>query len=92
MKRDPAAWEVQTWRSQCKMVFEILLPGLAPFRTTPVRFDNIADGIQNVPFPKELVTQLRCQKAEQRAKETTSLTGCPCEFIGYDGRDVGKQL
>ena len=92
MERDPAAWKVQKWRPQCKVVFEIIVPGLAPFLTPPVQFNHIVDELQNVPFPKELMAQLRCKRAEQRAKETTILTGCPCEFIGYDGRDVGKQL
>ena len=33
MECNPAAWKVDTRRSQCKVVFEIILPGLAPCLT-----------------------------------------------------------
>ena len=38
------------------------------------------------------MTQLRCRTAEERANETTVITGCPCTSIGYVGQDVGEHL
>ena len=38
------------------------------------------------------MTQLRCRKAEERARATTIHTGCPCKFVGYVGQDVGNHL
>ena len=92
MERDPAAWTVQGRRSQCKVVFEVILPDMTPCLTAAVEFKNIADGKQNIPFPQQMTTELRCRKAEKRAKETTALTGCPSRFCGYAGQDNGNEL
>ena len=55
-------------------------------------FYHIENLQQNIPFPKELMTQLHCRKAEEKTKETTVLTGCPCKVIGYVGQYAGEQL
>ena len=65
---------------------------MTPFLTSAVRYDNVGGGMQNIPFPPELTTELRCRKAEQRAKETAMLTCCPCKFIGYVGQDLGAHV
>ena len=50
LEHDPAAWKVHTKRSRCKVVFEILLPGMTPFLTSAVRYDHIGDVMQNIHF------------------------------------------
>ena len=55
-------------------------------------FNDINKLQRHIPFPKELMTQLRCRRAEERARETPTLTGCPCNFLGYVGREVGDDL
>ena len=81
--RDPEQWVVPSdgRRSHCNVTFEISFVG-AMSVLTEVRYSDIQDK-RPVPFPVQLLSALRRQKAHQNALEATRSSGCPCVLRGF---------
>ena len=54
-----------------------------------VRYDSIGRGI---PFPVQLLSTVRRQKAHQKALEASSSSGCPCVLRGCVGEEDGQHI
>ena len=90
--RDPEQWVVPSdgRRSHCNVTFEIgFVGGMSVL--TEVRYNHIQDK-RPVPFPVQLLSALRRQKAHQKALEATSSSGCPCVLRGFVGEEDGQHI
>ena len=58
---------------------------------TEALYASIANG-RSVPFPLQLVSKVRRQKAKQKATEAARSSGCPCTMRGYIGEESGDEI
>ena len=70
------------------ITFEIALPGIIS-TFAEVRYDNIG---RSAPFPHKVLSEVRRQKAEEKAAEAARASGCPCQMAGYIGEESGDDI
>ena len=70
------------------ITFDVALPNLTSTQCQ-VRYLDIGRGI---PFPAQLLSTVRRQKAHQKALEATSSSGCPCVLRGFVGEEDGQPI